>query len=96
MKTRRKLCSECSQRPALFYQATSGRRIADADHDLCQQCYRAMMDRSREARRRPDVTVTVQCGEVAEEITFRAHTAWGGQNRQTLDLLHRVRTSRPA
>jgi hypothetical protein len=39
----RKLCVACHQRRSLFRYR--GRVRFDADHDLCFQCYRAVMDR---------------------------------------------------
>lgn len=42
----KRLCSKCGKRPPLF-QVKGGRIKADTDHDMCQQCTRAVKNSLR-------------------------------------------------
>jgi hypothetical protein len=48
VKDQRKLCVECSDRPALFL--IRGRVKRDAKHTLCFRCYNSLCDESRAKR----------------------------------------------
>lgn len=46
----RRLCIECRKREAKFI-APNGRVKRDRDHELCFQCFRALVNRTRETKR---------------------------------------------
>ena len=39
------LCSNCNERPALFFSPARHKLVAKDDgHDLCRQCYQSLLD----------------------------------------------------
>ncbi len=44
----RSVCSACLRRPAVTL--VHGRHVVLGDHDLCRQCWRALMDRQHATR----------------------------------------------
>jgi protein-arginine kinase activator protein McsA len=42
-----RLCAECGQHPAIYRMTKTGQVTGRKDHDLCQQCARAAVNRLR-------------------------------------------------
>lgn len=45
-RTGKKLCAQCKSRPTAF-SPKGGKYRSDSDHDLCNQCWRSVLDQIR-------------------------------------------------